>query len=157
MKGLDNYDPGKRTENQVLLAVLVACGLVLTPFIILVPISQPGCGCMGVSGEGLFTTISISLHTGTAGSHMTLRHYSGDPMDMSQCRIIIIENFGSESNTVLWDLSGTLNAGEELYLNEVNAPGFEGLEYVEGEFYTVEIYDLEYQKRVFVDHSVECK
>jgi len=108
-----------------------------------------------------FPTIEVNLRNtfGYNGlnDRMTVKHVQGDPLDWQGYKIIITNN-SDESSTVLTQLSslGSQNAGESVQINSTIV-GFNLINYEKGKAYTIEIYNLKENKRVYNRDNLICE
>jgi hypothetical protein len=106
-----------------------------------------------------FPTIEVNLRdNGPAESDtITIKHVQGDPLDWSDYKLIITNNT-TDFSTTMTNLNslGQITAGEQSKIN-VTIAGFTGLNYLKAYSYTIEIYDLKENKRVYVNDNRICE
>ena len=106
--------------------------------------------------EVAFPTIEVTLSDNGAADRLTIKHVQGDPIDWTGYKVIMTNNT-DETTTTMTQLNslGTQNAGESKQINSTIG-GFTGINYEKGKTYTMEIYNLKENKRVFNRDNLVC-
>ncbi|UCH88127.1 MAG: type IV pilin N-terminal domain-containing protein [Thermoplasmata archaeon] len=104
-----------------------------------------------------FPTLEITLKDDPAGDSIDLKHVGGIPIDWNNYKMIITNQSSPSQTATMLNLPGELNAGENSTFNATNAPGFSDINYEFNLFYTVEIYNIDANKRVYNEQNILCE
>jgi flagellin-like protein len=113
----------------------------------------------GTENDFKFPTLEITLTDGMDdGDTLDIKHTSGDPLDWKKYKVIITNNTDKSDTAVITDLSslGQITAGEYSTITESGISGFSDIDYVKGNSYQLEIYNLKENKRVMNKQNVIC-
>jgi flagellin-like protein len=108
-----------------------------------------------------FPTIEVTLRDGgnSADDILRVKHIQGDPLDWTEYKMIITNN-SDDKSTTMTNLNNleTQTAGESKEINTtVTITGFHSIDYAKASSYTIEIYDLQENKRVYQNNNIICQ
>ena len=105
-----------------------------------------------------FPRIEITFWDAPDNDSMVIKHKSGSDIHWADYMIRIINNTNETQFTTLVGLTvGDVSYGQETVFNAENTDGFDIINYESYSFYTVEIYNIADQNRVFHEPSAVCK
>jgi hypothetical protein len=105
----------------------------------------------------VFPTIEVRLQDNAINDRLIIKHVQGDPIDWTRYKIIMTNNT-DDSSTTMTQLNelGWQTAGESKQINRTIS-GFNHLNYEKGKTYTLEIYNLKENKRVYNRDNLVCE
>ncbi|UCH88186.1 MAG: hypothetical protein JSV49_07930 [Thermoplasmata archaeon] len=105
-----------------------------------------------------FPVIEVNIYDfgGTSQDEIKIRHISGDPLDWSDWKLVITNN-SDDSSITLADLSskGEIQTGESTTIDD-SINGF-SMNFKKGSTYTIDIFNIEYQKKAYGNKGIVCK
>jgi hypothetical protein len=146
--------------KMIAVAVMFMIAAVITPIFIINSDIAVNSGFYSTSStSSSFPTIEVSLtdNGDATNDQMNVRHMAGEDLDWSDYKIIITSVADDTKKSTLNDLSslGTINNSQSSII-DAEIEGFSDVDYLEGEYYQIEIYLKDGNKRVYNKPLCNC-
>jgi flagellin-like protein len=105
----------------------------------------------------MFGLMDVEIRDSPTGDYMRLKLIDGDPVNWTKYKIIITNESDPDDQATMLTLMGNMEIGYWMTFDQSNAPGFNGINYQETERYSLEVYHIQKNKRVYNQDLILCK
>jgi hypothetical protein len=143
----------------MVVAIVVILASILSAVFIFLPASEDDNKKSGNGEHGqlsLFPALDVTLEDSGGSDTLTIKHLNGDPLDWSDYKIIITNEIDNSVVQITCSLDENFVFGEIVVVDEELCPSFGDMNFMVGDFYTIEIYAIKENKLAFQLKHLIC-